>query len=184
MSPCQGPWAPCLGKGPVCEAAGDSLGMWGGTVTNGTLVLGSNFVLFWEMAMLVSFCPAEEVWASFGKHHTQLLKRCGFKIDPWPYCPNSRKHIKSHFQWCWFVDGAPIGFHWVCIPPISPKRISWAGDCGCTAFTVSWALHPGGQQWKSPPFPLPKKESLSHTSIAAEVLFCQYSGPWDVNGKS
>lgn len=30
-------------------------------MSRGTCVLGSSFVLFWEMTMLVSFHPAEEV---------------------------------------------------------------------------------------------------------------------------
>lgn len=130
LCPCQGPWAHGLGKGQVCATAGDSPGMWGGKMPSGSLVLGSSFVLFWEMAMLAFFCPAEEVWASSGKHHGQLWEGCGSKIGPCPFHPNSRICMKSQFQKGWFEISShwfSLNF-WVLNPPISPKSVSWAGD--------------------------------------------------------
>lgn len=41
--------------------ADDWLGTWGRNMPNGILVLGSSFVLFWNVTMLVFFSPAEEV---------------------------------------------------------------------------------------------------------------------------
>jgi len=47
---------------------------------------------------------------------------------------------------------------------LEKNSVGWR-FCGCISFTASGALHPGGQQWKSSPFPLPKKLSLSQPAL-------------------
>jgi len=93
------------------------------------------------------------------------------------FSPNFRRHCFS--QKCGVGD-----------PPVIPKRISWARDSaatqdawmslqGCSSFSVSWAPYSRTAVEESS-LPPPQKESLSCTSSATEVLFCQYNGPWDV----
>lgn len=72
----------------------------------------------------------------------------------------------------------------MCNPPISPKIISWAEDSAAAPHSLYLELFILEDSSENLPFPLPKMESVSYSSFAKEVLFCQYNGPWDVSGES
>lgn len=146
-----------------------------GAGTRQILALGSSFVLFWKVRTLVFFSAAEEVWASSGKQPRQLLKRGGSRTDPCPYCPRSTMCTNSHIQRGWFTEGLTLDF----TEFLRGLRILQLHLIHCVlSSSYRWTAV------KSLPFPLPKMESVSYSSFAKEVLFCQYNGPWDVSGKS
>lgn len=150
-------------KGQVCATAGDSLGLWGGNRPDDTLILGSSF---WEMARLVSFHPAEEVWASAGKHHSHLFQRWGSRTDPWPCCLNSRRCMKSHFQSHWIVEGTPIGFH--CIFECATHQLVQKEFNGLE--TLQLLLIQKDSSGRVLPSPFPKKK-VSHTSALQQKYY-------------